>query len=671
MALRKLILKIILLGTLLSNAAAADAQYNKDYFYWASRRCLMNREYQEAIRVLNTLLRADPDAAEGYFLRGVAKFNLDDLLGADTDFSAAIVKNPVFTTAYIYRALTRTRMGNYDDALQDFREAIDLRPDLPDAYYSRGYTRLQNKQYKEAIEDFDKFIFQENKVADAYIGRGAAYLYLKDTVRALENFDQAIRTNRENPNGYYQRGTLLLQKRGVCPSRSRLRHVDPLRLDFPAALFQPGGGLFQHQPPDAGPRGFRPGTPTGLDQLVHLFQPGDSPHPDRRLQPRTRRLRPRGALLSRQCPGLLPACHAQNPLGRPRRRRARLHPAIELYPDFANAYLNRSALRYALHNPKAAKRDEEIAQRKIAEYKSHLKDSTYSIYADTTQRMDKLLAFDNQFTNNYFDRISEQPSLGRSNMRLLPLFRFTLMQPDTSRIEASNRYTLQRVKDFEKKLDNPYLVLSNRPTNIDADSLAMLDSRYAEILCQNPRDWLLQVQYAISQSLIRQFTNSVGAYSSAIADNAANPFLYFNRAVTRAEMIDFISGLDNPYQRISIDSDPANKLTNTHTRTYNYDEAIADLDKTLRLFPNFAEAYYNRGTLLALSGKLPEAFEDFSRAIELNPLFAEAFYNRGMTQIYMKDTRKGCLDLSKAGEPGHYLGLRNPQTLHGGAYRSF
>ena len=86
--------------------------------------------------------------------------------------------------------------------------------------------------------------------------------------------------------------------------------------------------------------------------------------------------------------------------------------------------------------------------------------------------------------------------------------------------------------------------------------------------------------------------------------------------------------------------------------TNNYDEAIADLDKTLRLFPNFAEAYYNRGTLLALSGKLPEAFEDFSRAIELNPLFAEAFYNRGMTQIYMKDTRKGCLDLSKAGELG-------------------
>ena len=481
MALRKFILKIILLGTLLGNAAAADAQYNKDYFYWASRRCLMNREYQEAIRVLNILLRADPDAAEGYFLRGVAKFNLDDLLGADTDFSAAIVKNPVFTTAYIYRALTRTRMGNYDDALQDFREAIDLRPDLPDAYYSRGYTRLQNKQYKEAIEDFDKFIFQENKVADAYIGRGAAYLYLKDTVRALENFDQAIRTNRENPNGYYQRGTLLLQKEEYA--RAEADFDMSIRCDsaFLPPYFNRAVVYSNTNRPMQALADFdrvlqldSTNSFTYFNRAILRTQIGDY---NRALDDFDR-----VALYS---PGNVQVYYLRamlkTRLGDLEGAERDYTRAIELYPDFANAYLNRSALRYALHNPKAAKRDEEIAQRKIAEYKSHLKDSTYSIYADTTQRMDKLLAFDNQFTNSYFDRISEQPSLGRSNMRLLPLFRFTLMQPDTTRIEASNRYTLQRVKDFEKKLDNPYLILSNRPTNIDADSLAMLDSRYAEI----------------------------------------------------------------------------------------------------------------------------------------------------------------------------------------------
>ena len=62
-------------------------------------RSLPPRSNQEAIRTLNVLLRFDADAYEGYFLRGIAKYNLDDLLGADNDFSIAIEKNPVFTDA--------------------------------------------------------------------------------------------------------------------------------------------------------------------------------------------------------------------------------------------------------------------------------------------------------------------------------------------------------------------------------------------------------------------------------------------------------------------------------------------------------------------------------------------------------------------------------------------
>ena len=84
----------------------------------------------------------------------------------------------------------------------------------------------------------------------------------------------------------------------------------------------------------------------------------------------------------------------------------------------------------------------------------------------------------------------------------------------------------------------------------------------------------------------------------------------------------------------------------------DYDEAIADLNKAAKLLPDFAYIYYNRGNLLCLSGRMPEAIEDYTRAIELNPSFGEAYYNRGLIQIYLKDTRKGCLDMSKAGELG-------------------
>ena len=119
--MRKLIAGIIL-GTALLCGTKAHAQYNREYFFWVGRSCMMNNDYQEAIRTLNTLLRFDEDAFEGYFLRGIAKYNLDDLLGAEDDFSTAIRLNPVYTQAYTYRAITRSRLGNYDDALQDFRE---------------------------------------------------------------------------------------------------------------------------------------------------------------------------------------------------------------------------------------------------------------------------------------------------------------------------------------------------------------------------------------------------------------------------------------------------------------------------------------------------------------------------------------------------------------------
>ena len=97
--LRKLVVGILLAWALLCGVRA-QAQYNREYFFWVGRSCMMNNDYQEAIRTLNTLLRFDEKAYEGYFLRGIAKYNLDDLLGAEADFSTAIRMNPVYTQAY-------------------------------------------------------------------------------------------------------------------------------------------------------------------------------------------------------------------------------------------------------------------------------------------------------------------------------------------------------------------------------------------------------------------------------------------------------------------------------------------------------------------------------------------------------------------------------------------
>ena len=154
----KRLLIAILLTAALVLPAKSHAQYDRNYIYWVGQQCMVKNNYREAIDLLNVLLRHDPKDFDAHFLRGIAKYNMDDLLGADSDFSKAVELNPVFTGAFYYRAITRSRLGNYDDALNDFQQAIELRPDLPDPYYSRGVTRLLNQQFEEAIADFNKFI---------------------------------------------------------------------------------------------------------------------------------------------------------------------------------------------------------------------------------------------------------------------------------------------------------------------------------------------------------------------------------------------------------------------------------------------------------------------------------------------------------------------------------
>ena len=121
-------------------------------------------------------------------------------------------------------------------------------------------------------------------------------------------------------------------------------------------------------------------------------------------------------------------------------------------------------------------------------------------------------------------------------------------------------------------------------------------------------------------------------------------------------MIDFISSI-NRSDRISIDSEM--KPGHIVERKYNYNDAIADLNKAIELAPEVAYLYYNRANLHALSGDMPAAYDDYTRAIELAPELAEAWFNRGLVQLYMKDTRKGCIDLSKAGE----LGIKEAYTV--------
>lgn len=626
----------------------AGAQVNKQYFVWVGRDMVMDSRYREAIETLNILLRADPDAYEGYFWRGIAKYHLDDLLGAERDFTLTLAKNPVYTNAYQFRALTRSRLGNYDDAMKDFDEAIELRPDYPAPYYSRGVTNILTGRYREAVDDFNMYMRFNQRDADAYANRGTAYLHLQDTVAAYEDFGRAIRTNREYPRGYLERGSLYMEQGRYDEALADFDTAVRCDTSYIPAYFSRAMAYYRKHNLQAALADF--------DRVLELDPTSSVTYFNRALV-RTETGDYNRALedydqVAAYSPGNVIVYYNRAGL---RFRLGELQGAledydraIELYPDFANAYLGRASVKYLLRDSEGAERDRSVAERKIAEYRARLEGESEVSFADTSRQFDKLLSFDTQLSDG---PVRNTATGTNERITLRPSYGFTLR----SDAEPGRGLILHpgeaEAKEFIASLGDASVVFGYEGSDMAAAALVRKDEAVSADIAANGSRWQAYFMRGMTQALLKQYTNAVGALSTAITLSPRNPFLYIARSAVQAEMTDFISSMDNGYSRISPESDRSARMRDA-ARTYDYDEAISDLNKAAKLNPNLPCIYYNRGNLFALSGRFPEAFEEYSHAIALDPGLAEAYFNRGLVQIYMKDTRKGLLDISKAGELG-------------------
>jgi tetratricopeptide (TPR) repeat protein len=71
-------------------------------------------------------------------------------------------------------------------------------------------------------------------------------------------------------------------------------------------------------------------------------------------------------------------------------------------------------------------------------------------------------------------------------------------------------------------------------------------------------------------------------------------------------------------------------------------------DKTLRINPKFANAYFNRGVIKDDNGDLTGALNDYSQTISLKPQFAGAYCNRGIIKSKLGDKYGALADFDLA-----------------------
>ena len=87
---------------------------------------------------------------------------------------------------------------------------------------------------------------------------------------------------------------------------------------------------------------------------------------------------------------------------------------------------------------------------------------------------------------------------------------------------------------------------------------------------------------------------------------------------------------------------------NRHYQQGKYEDAIADYDEAIRINPQDAQAYYNRGTAKGELGWHQEAIADFDEAIRVNPQHAAAYYNRGTAKGALRRYRESIDDYDQA-----------------------
>ncbi len=146
----------------------------------------------------------------------------------------------------------------------------------------------------------------------------------------------------------------------------------------------------------------------------------------------------------------------------------------------------------------------------------------------------------------------------------------------------------------------------------------------------------------IPKNLKQPILNHLRKYNGISTETIYNDLHGFikHRGIHQSAYTEFYRGLT--YSRKGVES------ADKEEQQRFYEKAIAHYTEALRLNPNLAEAYNNRGTAKVELGQHQEAIVDFDTAIGINPNHAAARNNRGIAKVELGQHQEAIVDFDTA-----------------------
>ena len=222
----------------------------------------------KAIADFTEAIRLEPHYADAYCNRGTAYLNNGDIEKAAGDLTEAIRLNPNDAVAHFNRGNAYKRKGDQDKAAADYADATRLgyvgntgsmpaqvtseRPTGPavaaankqdaDAYFNRGVTDWSNGDSDKAIAEFTAAIRLNPQYFEAYCNRGRAFEAKGNDDKAIADYTDAIRINPNYAAAYRFRGMAYVKKGETSKAEEDFAIIKSLA-DSPFEPVSPGSSV--------------------------------------------------------------------------------------------------------------------------------------------------------------------------------------------------------------------------------------------------------------------------------------------------------------------------------------------------------------------------------------------------------------------------------------------
>ena len=345
--------------------------------------------------------------------------------------------------------------------------------------------------------------------------------------------------------------------------------------------------------------------------------------------------------------------------------------AIELKPDFANAYNNLGNAYADKGKLDNAIRDYTTAIQ-LQPYLADAYNGRGSVYADKGELDNAIrdhttaIQLRPNFAIAYYNRGCTYADKSELDNAITDYTRAIELKPDFSHIYNNRGNAYQNKRDFDSAINDYNAAIKLQPDDVTAynnrGNAYQRKSDFDSAINDYNAAIKLQPDYAEAYNNRanayqnkRYFDRAIQDYTQAIKLKPDYAEVYFSRGNTYQEKGNFDRAIQDYTQTIKLKPDHAyayNNRGNIYLEKREFDQAIQDYTQAIQLKPDHANVYDNRGVAHWHKGNFDQAITDHTQAIQLTPDDGHAYRNRGELWLYLQEWEKAKVDLTIARDLG-------------------